>query len=206
MRRTARTVFMTAVLVLTLGVAAPAQAGKADPVQIKGTLVGTETWYPAGQWEDPATTTPTEFVVDGETYTCAQPANVLVLGRYVGVSSPLGKVMREEVACIEFDSAIGIVATVNEEWTLIAANGDRLNSVHKGFWVTEMGDDWADFVHTFDLADGTGRFVSASGVLIESGRVTTPPYPTEGDDPYTRGVLSTISGEISYDASNRATK
>jgi uncharacterized membrane protein (DUF441 family) len=43
MRRTPRALLMAGVLVLTLGVAAPAQAGKADPAPIKGTLVGSET-------------------------------------------------------------------------------------------------------------------------------------------------------------------
>ena len=106
MRRTARALFMAGVLVLTLGVAAPAQAGKADPVPIKGTLVGTETIYPAGSWDYHGyfiILAKAKFDVDGDgdtDYTCSKPAHELVVGTMTGNVSHLGKVTREMSYCV----------------------------------------------------------------------------------------------------------
>ena len=51
MRRLMHVFVMAIAMVLMLGLAGPAQAGPARPVPIKGTLVGTETDYPADTWE-----------------------------------------------------------------------------------------------------------------------------------------------------------
>ena len=217
MKRTARALFMAGVLVLTLGVAAPAQAGKADPVPIKGTLSGIETIYPAGSWDYLGYfyTLKTEFVVDGVTYTCDEPANELVIGTMAGNLSHLGKVTREMWYCLVWeDDAQGnpSVRPVSFNLMLTAANSDTLNLDFVAGSDSVEGDGYVDYGGELAFAGGTGRFAGASGTLTESGRMIPswwpPGFPvtTSGNDPWTKELTATYTGEISYDASNRAAK
>ena len=218
MRRTARTLFMAGMLVLPLGVAAPAQAGKAHPVPIKGTLSGTETSYPAGDWGYPGyfDTTQTEFVVDGVTYTCSEPAQELVIGTMTGNLSHLGKVTREMSYCLvwDFEDPEDVTTDV-VDFTLVltAANGDTVNLDFVSSADAVEGDGWVDYGGELAFADGTGRFVGAAGTLTETGRMMPSWYPAgwpyfaeDSSDPWTRQLSATYTGEISYDASNRAAK
>ena len=221
MKLTARTLFMAAVLVLTLGVAAPAQAGKADPVPIKGTLVGAETGYPAGSWDFDGYffTLATEFDIDGDgqaDYTCGEDldppgAQELVVGSMAGTLSHLGKVTREMSYCIRFDYEGFRLLDYTLELT--AANGDTvdLDFTPGSDYQEERDDGLVDYGGELTFAGGTGRFVGASGTLMESGlstqwNVDEFPYTSSGSDPWTRQMSATYTGEISYDASNRAAK
>ncbi len=217
MRRTTRTLFMAGVLVLTLGVAAPAQAGKGDPVPIKGTLSGTETIYPAGTWDYMGYfyTLKTEFVVDGVTYTCDEPANELVIGTMTGNLSHLGKVTREMWYCLVWEEdAQGnpSVRPVSFNLMLTAANGDTLDLDFVAGSDSVQGDGYVDYGGELAFAGGTGRFAGASGTLAETGRMIPSwwppgfPFTTSGNDPWTKELTATYTGEISYDASNRAAK
>jgi hypothetical protein len=217
MRRTTRTLFMAGVLVLTLGVAAPAQAGKADPVPIKGTLSGTETIYPAGTWdfEGYLGTLKTEFDIDGDgvtDYTCSEPAHELVVGTLTGNVSHLGKVTRELSYCAVWDGEFQY-RIIDFTQVLITANGDTLN-LEESLAFSSDGDDPVDFTAEAPIVGGTGRFVGASGTLYETGRVHAswwPPgflYTTEGNEPWVKELSLTYTHDsyISYDASNRVPK
>ena len=220
MRITARALFMAVVLLLTLGVAAPAQAGKAHPVPIKGTLSGTETIYPAGTWDlaDYLSTLKTEFDIDGDgqtDYTCSEPAHELVVSTLTGNVSHLGKVTREMSYCGVWPS-YGVYDLVDFSQVLIAANGDTLDLLESvDFVVTAEGDGWLDFAAEAPIAGGTGRFVGASGTFYETGRMTPSWWPpelfegtAEGDEPWVKGLSLTYTQDsyISYDASKRAVK
>lgn len=215
MRITARALFMAVVLLLTLGVAAPAQAGKAHPVPIKGTLSGTETVYPGGDWSiggylyGPKT----EFVVDGVTYTCSNAAQELVLGKMTGHLSHLGKVTRQMSYCLVWDLTDFTWQVEDFSLVVTAANGDIVNLDYVSSADSVEGDGWVDYGGELAFAGGTGRFVGASGMLTETGRMTPSWYPSgfedgtaEGDDPWVRELSATYTGKISYDASNRADK
>jgi len=201
-------------MVLTLGVAAPAQAGKAHPVPINGTLSGTETVYPAGTWDHDGYfyTKQTAFVVDGVTHTCSEPAQELVIGTMTGNFSHLGKVTREMSYCYVWELPAYTAHVVDFNLELTAANGDTVNLdfVASGDWV--QGDGYVDYGGELAFAGGTGRFVGASGALTETGRMTPDWYPigfpfiSSGSDPFVRGLSATYTGEISYDASKRAAK
>ena len=214
MRRTTHALFMAVMLVLTLGVAAPAQAGKAPPVPIKGTLVGAETVYPAGSWDYDGYfgNQKQEFVVDGVTYTCSEPANELVLGTMTGNLSHLGKVTREMSYCLRWDDEFPVVHVVDFTLVLTAANGDTVNLDFQSSADSVEGDGWVGYGGELAFAGGTGRFVDASGMLTETGRMIPSWYPPEfpfgstGSDPWVRELSATYTGEISYDASNRAAK
>ena len=196
MKRTARALFMAGALVLTLGVAAPAQAGKADPVPIKGTLVGTET----------------EFDVDGVTYTCSEPAHELVVGTLTGKVSHLGKVTREISYCAFWEGPEQY-RMFDFTQVLTAANGDTLESGQGPFEGTEV-DGWTYFAAETPIVGGTGRFAGASGTLYEDGRMAAPwwpegfPYTTEGNEPWVKELSLTYTRDsyITYDASKRAAK
>ena len=220
MRRTIRTLFMAGVLVLTLGVAAPVQAGKADSVPIKGTLVGSEKTYPAaGTWEaEPFMLgAKTEFDIDGDgqtDYTCSKPAHELIVGTMTGNVSHLGKITREMSYCLVWDG-MGGGENFDFSQVLTAANGDTLKLGQGPTTAWEEGDGWVDFGVATPIAGGTGRFVDASGTLHEAGRVTPSWWPpgfyfgtADWVGPWTREVSLSYTRDsyISYDASKRAVR
>jgi hypothetical protein len=220
MRRTTRSMFMAGVLVLTLGVAAPAQAGKADPVPIKGTLVGSETTYPAaGTWELPDffLGAKTDFDTDGDgqtDHTCSKPAHELIVGTLTGNVAHLGQVTREMSYCAVWDG-MGGVENFDFVQMLIAANGDTLNLGQGPVTMWEEGDGWVDVAVETPILGGTARFVGASGTLSETVRVTPSWWPpgfytgtADWDGPWVRDVSLTCTRDdyITYDASNRAAK
>jgi hypothetical protein len=222
MGRAARTLFMAGVLVLTLGVAAPAQAGPVDPVPIKGTLVGTETIYPAGTWDyygyfiDPGPKADFDVDGDGQTdYTCSEPAHELVVSTLTGNVSHLGKVTRQQSYCAVWE---GYAQYRMFDFTqvLTAANGDTLELGQGPFEGTEA-DGWTYFTVETPILGGTGRFAGASGTLYEDGRMAAPWWPEGfGEDPWTAtgsepwvkelSLTYTRGSHITYDASNRAAK
>ena len=220
MRTTARALFMAVVLLLTLGLAAPAQAGKAKEVPIRGTLVGTETIYPAGTWnsfEDYFYTLKTEFDIDGDgvvDYNCEQPgAHELVVSTLTGNVSHLGKVTREQSYCAFWEGPEQY-RMFDFTQVLTAANGDTLELGQGPFEGTEV-DGWTYFAVETPIVGGTGRFVGASGTLYEDGRMAAPWWPEGfGEDPWTAtgsepwvkelSLMYTRDSHITYDASNRA--
>lgn len=222
MRRAARTLFMAGVMVLTLGVAAPAQAGPVDPVPIRGTLSGTETIYPAGSWDyygyfiDPGPKADFDVDGDGQTdYTCLEPAHELVVGTLTGNVSHLGKVTRQMSYCAFWDGE-GQYRIFDFTQVLTAANGDSMN-LESGPNEFEFGDGWVDFTAETPIAGGTGRFMGAEGKLYEIGRVRTSwwpegfgedPWTAAGSEPWVKELSLTYSHDsyISYDASNRAAR
>jgi hypothetical protein len=188
MRRTTRTLFMAAVLLLTLGVAAPAQAGKADPVPIKGVEV-------------PITA---QDVIPDPRCPDYEPANPFGWGQDFTLDvkwSHLGRGTAEGYHCYVFDSWVDATTAkllLLGPATVIAANGDQL-------WL-EKAPDFTLLVHFDDagnvvaseafgdvyIVGGTGRFDGATGTL----HAVAPDM----------GGAITLSGEIAYDASNRAAK
>ena len=215
MRIASRALFTAVVLVLTLGVGAPAQAAKTHPVPIKGTLTGTETVYPAGTWDYLGYfyTTETDFNVGGVNYKCSKPAHELVVGTLTGTVSHLGNVTREMSYCGVWEGEQYHIFDFVQE--LIAANGDTLN-LGQGPASLE-GYDPVDFTVETPITGGTGRFADASGSLNEIGRVYASWWPTGfGADPWTAtgsepwvkelSLKYTRDSHISYDASNRADK
>lgn len=219
MRRTARTLLMAAALVLTVGVAAPAQAGPADPVPIRGTLVGTETIYPAGTWDlygyfvDPGPKTDFDIDGDGVTdYTCSELAHELVVSTLTGNVAHLGTVTREQSYCAFWEGPEQY-RMFDFTQLLTAANGDTLESGQGPFEGTEL-DGWMYFTAETPIVGGTGRFAGASGTLFEDGRMAAPwwpdgfPYTSEGNEPWVKELFLTYTRDshITYDASNRAAK
>lgn len=219
MRRVGHALFMAVLLVLTLGLAAPAQGDPGDPVPINGTLVGTETGYPAGSWdfEGYFYTLATEFDIDGDgvvDYTCGEDldppgAQELVVGTFTGNVSHLGQVTRHTSYCIRF-TYTG-VEILEFRWVLTAANGDTVNVglIPGTDYQVERDDGLVDYGGELSVAGGTGRFVGASGTVMETGlstqwNVDGFPFTSSGSDPWTRHMSATYTGEISYDASNRA--
>jgi hypothetical protein len=179
---------MAGVLVLTLGVAAPAQAGKADPVPIKGIElpITTQEVVPDPRCPDYDAATPFgwgwDFTLDVK-------------------YSHLGRGTAEGYHSYVFDSWVDATTAkllLLGPVTVNAANGDQL-------WL-EKAPDFTLLVH-FDeagnvvaseafgdvhIVGGTGRFDGATGTL----HAVAPDM----------GSAITLSGEISYDASNRAAK
>jgi hypothetical protein len=219
MRRKGHALLMAVLLVLTLGLAAPAQADPADPVPIKGTLSGTETIYPAGTWDlygyfvDPGPQT--EFDIDGDgvtDYTCSEPAHELVVGTLTGNVAHLGEVTREMSYCAFWDGE-GQYRMFDFSQVLFAANGDTLE-MGQGPSDLEEVDGWVVGTVDTPIIGGTGRFAGASGTLSEAVRSTAPwwpdgfPYTSEGSDPWVKDVYLTYThdSDISYDASNLAAK
>ncbi len=215
-----RALLTAGVLVMTLGIAAPAQAGKADPVPIRGTLVGSETTYPAaGTWELPdfMLGAKTDFDVDGDgqtDYTCSKPAHELIVGTLTGNVSHVGRVTREMSYCLVWDG-MGGGEMFDFSQVLIAANGDTLNLEQGPTTEWEEGDGWVDIAVETPISGGTGRFVDASGTLYETVRVTPSWWPpgfyfgtAEGDEPWVREISLTYTRDshITFDASNRAAK
>jgi hypothetical protein len=204
MRRVMHVLAMAFAMLLTLGLAGPAQAGPAHPVPIRGTLVGTEVGYPADTWDMVPFAEAQEFVVGGVTYDCGEPAIELVLGSYVGQFAHLGRTTLDNWICNAVDWTTGEMYVAAAEIVLTAANGDTLILVADGEVVLgDLVDGYIDFVAPFAFASGTGRFAHASGTLVELGRSSFPPFPA-GSDPWVRDLVGTFSGEISYDASDRA--
>ena len=217
MRRTARALFTAGVLILTLGVAAPAQAARAHPIPMKGTLVGTETIYPAGTWDyygyfvDPGPKADFDVDGDGQTdYTCSEPAHELVVSTLTGNVSHLGKVTREQTYCAFWEGE-GQYRIFDFTQVLTAANGDTME-LGKGPFESAELDGWTYFAAETPILGGTGRFVGASGTLFEDGRMAAPwwpegfPYTTEGNEPWVKELSLTYTRDshITYDASRRA--
>ncbi len=205
--RAVRTVLLAVVMVLSLGLAVPAQAGPSNPVPIKGTFVGQELRVPAVDWESFPFVAASEFVVDGVEYTCSQPAVALFLGRKSGVLSHLGAVTRDESSCVVLLPTGP--SLIDRAYEVTASNGDRLDFLPTGFVPGEVGDDgWTSFVSTAVFTGGTGRFASAAGDFTEVGRTnfSESDAPVAGSDPYVTDVTVAVSGTISYDASERADK
>ncbi len=199
MRRMGHALLMAVLLVLTLGLAAPAQAGPAKDVPIKGTLTGTETIYPAG-YPDGGTwagdphgdgsfldgfylNSADTFAVDGVTYYCAEPAQDLVVSKQIGDFSHLGKTTRDAAYCEIYAPEYRTVGASTDPdavpsgdfgtFVLTAANGDTLD-----IFVTGTIEDAdiesvpAVFGGYFDIVGGTGRFAGAEGSMTESGTGT----------------------------------
>ena len=201
MSRTARALFMAGVLALTVGVAAPAQAGTAQPVPIKGSEETTGSWVT----EDPGCPDILDFGF-----------GLTLHATTVGRASHIGRYTTEGSWCLEYVSTDstdypGVVA-VTWAWTGIevtktAANGDAIEMVGVGdftstWYVDEESYDetkpgWTvlavESAGTLEIVGGTGRFTDASGSV----------YATESS---ATGPTATFRGEISYDASNRAAR
>ncbi len=221
MRRMGHALLMVVLLVLTLGLAAPAQADPAKDVPIKGTLVGSETGYPAGSWDLVGYfyTLATEFDIDGDgvvDYTCGEDldppgAQELVVGTFTGNVSHLGEVTRHTSYCVRFEETGYQVLEFS--WVLTAANGDTVAfGLSPGSdYQVEREDGLVDYGGELTFAGGTGRFVGASGTVMETGvssqwNVDGFPFTSSGSDPWTRYMSASYTGTISYDASNRAAK
>lgn len=212
MRKLTRAILLALVLVLTLGLAAPAQArhNKMDhPVPIKGTLVGTQTMFAAEGWASYPFATTDVFDVAGTQYTCSDEATYLLLNDAVGKASHLGKLTKRMWACVLVDPATGAESFVDIEAALIAANGD---SVYLGgqtmLEFTFTDDGYLEWVAEGEWTGGTGRFVGATGQFTDIGRLFMVPMPTDSDPttPWSVDVSSTFRGTISYDASHRSGK
>lgn len=208
MRKLTRTLLLGVVVVLTLGLAAPAYAGPARPVPIKGSLAGTEMRIPADGWNNFPAATTSAFVVDGQTYTCSQPADTLVVGEMVGAMSHVGKVTRKNWGCARHDMSTGEVTFSDFGLELIAANGDSLYTADEEFVDLAIGDTWAEWTATAEFAGGTERFDSAAGDFIETGEASFPEFLSfiaeNPGEPWTWQISIWWSGEIAYNASDRA--
>ena len=180
MRRTARALFMAGVLVLTLGVAAPAQAGKAHPVPIKGTVSG-EHW------------------IDLAAPDCDEGALWRFGSSGTGNMSHLGKVDYVLTQCSFPDGFRD--GTI----TFAAANRDTLVIAQEGTFEVVGNLEGFTGEGTWTVVDGTGRFAQATGSgsldfigdIPGGGTVLGLP---DGINEWS------FAGEVSYDASNRAAK
>ncbi len=176
---------MAVVLVLTLGVAAPAQAGQADRmVPVKGAGVGQDE-------------TPIPGVFPG----CSlEEGEAPLLWRFTsegtGTVSHLGRVTYEFTHCTHVDGTIteGVM-------TLTAANGDTLVLDYTAEVTSyEPGDPDALWEMSWTPSSGTGRFVGASGSGDGNAVTHTDTSPLAGT------TELTFDGMIAYNASNRAAK
>lgn len=186
MMRTLRTV-LVAVFVVGLGAStAAATHGPPDhTVPIRGSVVGVDT---PPDFEDP------ECIVAGATWRFESSGT--------GRLAHLGKVGFDLVNCTtrspppqgEFELEI------DGTMTFTAANGDMLVIAHEAAGVFVPGAatvSWA--ITEWVVEDGTGRFEGATGSGV--GNAVTYIPQTDAEIPYTEIDLS---GEIAYDASNRA--
>ena len=93
---------------------------------------------------------------------------------------------------------------IDLSYAMNASNGDRLDFLPTSSVPGEVGDDgWTPFVSTAEFTGGTGRFTSAAGDFTESGRTDFSDSPQIGSAPYVTDVAVTLSGMISYNASDR---
>ena len=192
MRGTSRALSMAAVLALTVGVAAPAQADQGQPVPFKGS----EETIGAEAVPDTACPAIPEMGMVG--------AGLRMSATILGNASHMGRYISEGSWCLDWlsmeetDDPEVVAVTwdlVDLHVTKTAANGDTIEFVGGDFtstWHVEL-PEWnllaVESAGTLEIVGGTGRFADASGSI----------YNTESST----GIL-TFSGEILYDASNRA--
>ncbi len=185
MRRMSRALLMAVVLVLTLGVTVPAQAGQADHmVPMKGAGVGQDVPPVPGVF-------PGCSLGEGEA-----PLLWRFTSEGTGTVSHLGRVTYEFTHCTHVDLTLteGVM-------TLTAANGDTLALDYTGVVTSyEPGDPEALWEMSWTPSSGTGRFVGASGSGVGSAVSYTSASPLAGT------TELTLDGMIAYNASNRAVK
>jgi len=173
-----RRLFVSVVVVALLAAALPAAAGESVERPIKENLSG----YVIGMALSPSF--PGGDTFDGR---CSEPSQWVSTSAGSGVMSHLGSVAWTLEHCYQlFDETFG-----DAELVITAANGDQLFGTFDGIMTGET-----TFAETMIITGGTGRFVSASGSIAETGWY----------DPDTGYMEVTGVGSIVYDASNRRSK
>lgn len=86
--------------------------------------------------------------------------------------------------------------TIDGAITFTAANGDMLTITHQG--TTSIEGTTATALYDWQVAEGTGRFLGATGSGESIGITYIPGDPKEGTSEIS------LTGTITYDASNRA--
>lgn len=183
--RKSHAVLVALLLVVMGAVPASATRGQPDhPVPIRGALVSVDN-TPDFQATDCAEGTDWQWRYGG-------------FGS--GTASHLGKVSFEYTHC-----TIAVFGPIKEGvLTVTAANGDTLVLAYEGDIVFVGGQGAEPFVFEFTWAvdSGTGRFDGATGSGDGIGVTHVPADPTA--DPVITNL--TLTGDIAYDASNRANR
>ena len=195
MIRTARVLLTALVFLLVVGVAPSAQAGRDNPVGIKGVEEFTNTW--SSEPDD----------------RCDPMGPGMASSAFnfegIGKVSHLGRITFAGHHCLQLrglafvgDVAIVTWAFVDGGNTWTAANGDEV-------W---LADDDLTSVWSVDPASLGGTLIvldtATSGtvqIVGGTGRFTDATGTVDIDAPHLGGPL-TLSGEMSYDASNRSAR
>jgi hypothetical protein len=178
MARTLRTILLALLLVAVGSSAAwTANAGPVRDVPIKGWVAGADE---------------IDFTAPG----CPSGTSWSFQTVGTGNVSHLGKVDFTLNNCTTVQPS-GVI-TINGGITFTAANGDMLSITHQG--ITSIEGDVATALYDWQVADGTGRFLGATG-SGESIGITYIPDPG-GPEGGTSEI--NLTGTIAYDASNRA--
>ena len=191
----ARVLLTALVVLLVVGVAPSAQAGRDHPVGIRGVEEFTSTW--SSEPDDRCSPMGPGMVSSALNF------------EGVGQVSHLGRITFEGYHCLQLrdltmtgDVAIVTWAFVDGGNTWTAANGDEVwlaDDDLTSVWSVDPASLGGDLivldtatVGTVEIIGGTGRFTEATGFV-------------DIDAPHQDGPL-TLTGEITYDASNRSAR